>query len=195
VIDQLTAIDKQLFVAIHQGLANGVFDVVLPLLREPLTWLPLYLLFAFLAVKKYKLQGLYIILATAVVVALCDRFSAGFMKPFFERLRPCHEPSLASYIRGLIDCGGQYGFISSHATNHFGMAVMFTWFFKKISKMTWLSWAFYAWAGLISFAQVYVGKHYVGDVVVGMLCGILLGKLILTIFTKIRVIKELSPPQ
>ena len=175
-IDHLLDIDQRLFIAIHDGLANGVFDFILPLLRKPLTWLPLYLLFAFLAIKKYKLRGIYIILITAVVVALCDRFSAGFMKPFFERLRPCHEPSLAQYMRHLIDCGGQYGFISSHATNHFGMAVMFTWFFTKISSQNYLNLAFYAWAGIISFAQVYVGNHYLGDVVVGLLCGILIGK-------------------
>jgi len=51
---------------------------------------------------------------------------------------------------------------------------------------------FYAWAGIISLAQVYVGKHYPGDVIVGMILGILIGKLILTIFKKFIVIKDLS---
>jgi len=72
------------------------------------------------------------------------------------------------------------------------MAVMFTWFFKKVSTMTYLNWVFYVWAGIISFAQVYVGKHYPGDVIVGMICGILIGKIILTILTKLKVIKNLS---
>ena len=132
------------------------------------------------------------VIATIVVVALCDRFSAGYMKPFFERLRPCHEPSLAAHIRNLIDCGGQYGFISSHATNHFGMAVMFTWFFNKVSSMSWVNWVFYLWAALVSFAQIYVGKHYLGDVLVGAVCGILIGKAVLAIFTKFVQIKKLS---
>ncbi|PCJ67695.1 MAG: phosphatase PAP2 family protein [Bacteroidetes bacterium] len=184
-IESLIDIDKQVFIAIHQGLSNPFFDWLMPLLRKPLTWLPLYLLFAFLAVKKYKLQGLYIILATALIVAICDRFSAGFMKPFFERLRPCHEPSLAQYLRDLVNCGGQYGFISSHATNHFGMAVIFTWFFKKVSSMSYINWVFYLWAGVISFAQIYVAKHYLGDVLVGMLFGILFGWVILKIFRKL----------
>jgi undecaprenyl-diphosphatase len=192
VIEQLIDIDHRLFIAIHDELANRFFDFILPLLRKPIAWLPLYLVFVFLAVKRYRLNGIYIIVATIIVVALCDRFSAGFVKPFFGRLRPCHEPSLASYIRNLIDCGGQYGFISSHATNHFGMAVMFTWFFKKLNTMTYLNWMFYAWAGIISFAQVYVGKHYPGDVIVGMICGIMIGKIILTIFTQLKVIKNLS---
>ena len=191
-ITQLTAWDKELFLLIHNSMATPYLDGFMLLLRDAKTWIPLYLFFAFLAVKKYKTNGLLFILITALVVVLTDRFSAGFMKPFFERLRPCHEPSLAQYMRHLIDCGGQYGFISSHATNHFGMAVMFTWFFTKISSQNYLNWAFYAWAGIISFAQVYVGKHYLGDVIVGMLCGILIGKIILTIFTKLKVIKSLS---
>lgn len=190
-IDRLIHIDKQIFIAIHETLAHPAFDLILPPLREPLTWLPLYLFFAFITVKKYKLQGLYILIATAVVVALCDRFSAGFMKPFFERLRPCHEPSLAAHIRHLIDCGGSYGFISSHATNHFGMAVWFTWFFRKVSNIACIRWIFYAWAGIISFAQIYVGKHYFGDVMVGALAGILLGSIVLAIFTKFIWIKSL----
>ena len=191
-IDTLINIDKEIFIAIHTGLANPVLDWLMPILRDAKTWAPLYLFFVVLAVRKYKAQGVYIVLATVLIVVLTDRFSAGFMKPFFERLRPCHEPGLATYIRNLIDCGGQYGFISSHATNHFGMAVMFTWFFKKVSTMTYLNWVFYVWAGIISFAQVYVGKHYPGDVIVGMICGILIGKIILTILTKLKVIKNLS---
>ncbi|MDG2455940.1 MAG: phosphatase PAP2 family protein [Bacteroidia bacterium] len=191
-IDSLIHIDKQLFIAIHEGFANPFFDWLLPILRDANTWIPLYAVFVFLTVRKYKLQGLFIILTTLAVVVLCDRFSAGFAKPFFERLRPCHEPTLSAHMRNLIDCGGQYGFISSHATNHFGLAVIFTWFFKKISSLTCVNWLFYAWATLISFAQIYVGKHYFGDVLVGALVGILIGKVILTIFTRLVLTKSLS---
>lgn len=191
-MESLIHIDKQIFIAIHEGMANPFFDWLLPILREAKTWIPLYLVFVFLAIHKYKTQGVFIVLATVLIVVLCDRFSAGFMKPFFERLRPCHEPSLAAHLRNIIDCGGQYGFISSHATNHFGLAILFTWFFKKISDMTCLNWVFYTWAGLISFAQIYVGKHYFGDVLIGAICGILIAKLILSIFKKFNKIKYLS---
>lgn len=191
-IDTLVRIDQQIFIAIHQGLANSFFDWLLPALREAKTWIPLYLFFVVLAIRKYKLKGVYIVLTTVLVVVLCDRFSAGFAKPFFERLRPCHEPSLAAHIRHLVSCGGQYGFISSHATNHFGLAVIFAWFFKKTKTLLHTQIVFYTWAGLISFAQIYVGKHYFGDVLAGALIGIIIGKITLTIFTKMTVIKKLS---
>ena len=191
-IETLVSLDKTLFIAIHQDMANTIFDFVFPLLREPLTWLPLYLFFGYMAIKKYNMEGFYIILVTGFVVLLCDQFSASIMKPLFERLRPCHEPTLTDHIRVLVNCGGQYGFISSHATNHFGMAVIFTWFFKNISSKTWLNWIFYTWAALICFAQVYVAKHYLGDVLAGMLFGILIGSLVLSIFTKIVMIRKIS---
>ena len=191
-IETLVSLDKTLFIAIHQDMANTIFDFVFPLLREPLTWLPLYLFFGYMAIKKYNMEGFYIILVTGFVVLLCDQFSASIMKPLFERLRPCHEPTLTDHIRVLVNCGGQYGFISSHATNHFGMAVIFTWFFKNIYSKTWVSCIFYGWASLICFAQVYVAKHYPGDVLAGMIFGILIGKLVLSIFTKIVMIKKIS---
>lgn len=183
-IDYLTHIDHEIFRTIHTDWANPIFDFVLPWLREAIVWVPLYGLFIYLSIKHYGLKGVYFIMATLTVVIICDRFSAGMMKPYFERLRPCHEPSLSQILRPLIDCGGQYGFISSHATNHFGLAVMFAYFFKQIASKPngWLNYIFYIWAGLICYAQIYVGKHYFGDVLVGGLCGWVIGLIVLKIF-------------
>lgn len=189
-IDQLIHMDLELFKLIHVEWSNSLFDVVLPYVRKALIWTPLYGLFIYLALKNYGVKGVYIIISAVAIVAICDRFSAGFMKPYFERLRPCKEPLLADIIRPLIDCGGQYGFISSHATNHFGLAVMFTWFFKSIAtKKTGVQhYIFYIWAALISYAQIYVGKHYFGDVLVGMIFGLCIGYIVLAIFKKLITI-------
>lgn len=184
-IESLINIDQRLFIVIHSDLANTLFDGLMPIIRNAKTWIPLYIVFIYFIFKKYKTQGFYILLSAIVIVALTDQFSAGFMKPYFERLRPCHEPSLTQYIRGLIDCGGQYGFISSHATNHFGLAVIFSWFFKKSLNFNYSAWVFYTWAGLISFAQIYVGKHYPSDVLVGAISGIFIGWVILSVLQKI----------
>ena len=39
-IETLGSLDRKIFIAIHQDMANDLFDVVFPLLREPLTWIP-----------------------------------------------------------------------------------------------------------------------------------------------------------
>ena len=190
-IEWLLDIDKELFILIHSKWANSTFDLVLPILREAKTWIPLYLLFAFLIIRKFKLKGLAMVVSVAIAVLIADRFSAGFMKPFFERLRPCHEPSLSEYLRNLIYCGGQYGFVSSHATNHFAIAVLFTQYFKTLSRHQWIHWIFYLWAALICFAQVYVGKHYPGDVVIGGILGVGIGFLVHWLFNKLKFTRAL----
>ncbi|MDG1724170.1 MAG: phosphatase PAP2 family protein [Bacteroidia bacterium] len=184
-IESLIDIDQRLFITIHYDYANSFFDGLMPIIRNAKTWIPLYLVFIFLIFKKHKNKGLFILIATILIVALTDQFSAGFIKPYFERLRPCHEPDLSKYIRGLIDCGGQYGFISSHATNHFGLVVIMSWFFKESCNLRYSSWLFFIWALLISFAQIYVGKHYPGDIFIGALSGIFIGWIILSLLQKI----------
>jgi undecaprenyl-diphosphatase len=66
-------------------------------------------------------------------------------------------------------------FTSSHAANHFGMAMfIYTTFKTRFPKWPAL---FFVWAFLISFAQVYVGVHYPLDITAGALIGILIGYL------------------
>jgi membrane-associated phospholipid phosphatase len=183
-IDQLTQWDIALFKAIHVAGANAFFDAVLPILREARVWLPLYLVFIVIAIRFYKTKGAILVGFVLAAVGIADRFSAGFMKPFFARLRPCHNPELQEVIRELIHCGGQYGFISSHATNHFALAVLFTWFFQQHFKQSVFRWVFYLWAALICYAQVYVAKHYPADVLVGAVCGMLIGQGVLLLYQK-----------
>ncbi|MDB4107548.1 phosphatase PAP2 family protein [Bacteroidia bacterium] len=184
-IDALIDLDRNWFLAIHQGTANAVFDVVLPFFREKTNWVPLYLLFAFMAIYKFRLKGLYIVLAAAITVLLADQFAAGLMKPTFERLRPCNDDFFHNQIRQLVHCGGGYSFISAHATNHFALAIVFTWFFRKVWSIDFLKWVFFLWASIIAYAQVYVGVHYPFDVIVGALSGLLIGSLVVSISKKI----------
>ena len=115
-----------------------------------------------------------------VAAVICaDQFSAGLIKEWAQRLRPCNEPSLSALIRPIVPCGSGYSFISSHATNHFALAVFFSWFFKSISNWKPYHWIFYFWAFSICFAQVYVGVHYPFDVILGAIAGLLIGRILL----------------
>ena len=184
-IDALIQIDRDWFIAIHHGTACGVLDTILPFFREKTNWIPLYLFFAFMAIYKFKLRGLYVVLAAAVTVLLADQFAAGFMKPTFERLRPCNDYYFENQIRQLVHCGSGYSFISAHATNHFALAVVFTWFFRHISASSCIKWIFYAWAAIIAYAQIYVGVHYPLDVLAGAVSGLLIGLLVILSFQKL----------
>jgi len=101
----------------------------------------------------------------------------------FHRPRPCLEPDLLFQARLLIDqCSGGSSFISNHAANHFGMATFFFITFRSVLRK-W-AWIGFLWAGLIAYAQVYVGIHYPLDVVAGAVFGMTIGLLTGKLFNK-----------
>jgi undecaprenyl-diphosphatase len=71
--------------------------------------------------------------------------------------------------RGLIPCGGGYSFPSSHAANHFSLAVFIMLTLGKKSGKIWV--ICIAWASAVCFAQLYVGVHYLSDLLAGAILG------------------------
>ena len=114
------------------------------------------------------------ILFAVLTVVLTDQISSSFIKPFFERPRPCRDPILMNQIRMLLNgCSGGYSFTSSHATNHFGFAVyIYLTLGNIIGKWKY---AFLVWAAVIAYGQVYVGVHYPLDIICGALLGTTIG--------------------
>jgi undecaprenyl-diphosphatase len=107
-------------------------------------------------------------------VGLTDQISSSVFKPYFHRLRPCNDPALFGKTRLLLEhCAGGFSFTSSHAANHFGIAmfIFMTWggTQKKYTRF------FFVWAGVIAFAQIYVGVHYPLDIVGGTIIGLISG--------------------
>jgi membrane-associated phospholipid phosphatase len=170
-INQLIQLDQQWFSAINQGLANPVFDVLMPILRNRLTWVPLYLLVTYFAIKKFGRTGGFMLFFGVLCFALADYTSASILKPWVARLRPCNTPGLS--VRSLVNCGTGFSFPSSHASNHFALAVFFVVLFGRHFKWAIVLPLF--WAFSIAFAQVYVGVHFPVDVMSGACIGALIG--------------------
>ncbi len=174
--DQLLAYDRYLFKVINDKWSNSFFDWLMPWLRNASMWNPLYLFLILLVLINFRKTGWIMLLFAAGTVMLCDFVSADILKNHIERLRPCNETSFAGWIHVLVGYRPQSNsFVSSHATNHFGMAM----FLYMILRDHFKGWPvlFFPWALLISFAQVYVGVHYPLDVICGGLIGILIGYL------------------
>jgi undecaprenyl-diphosphatase len=185
----LENLDRILFVLVQHDSDHALLDTLMPIVREPLTWAPFYafmLWYAFRAGKRVQRlsaeaegrdeapsKAWAFILLSLVTFAITDTVTAQLLKPFFERPRPCHDPEMQNYIRGLVDCGGLYSMPSNHAANHFGLATFWYFSIRAINGRKW-SWL-WLWAALVCYAQVYVGKHYPGDVLVGAIFGTLTG--------------------
>jgi membrane-associated phospholipid phosphatase len=171
--DWLIRLDRDLFTFIHSTASSPSIDWFFQLLRHQYTWIPLYAFLLYWVVIKHKKFAWQFIVASILVFAITDHVSASVMKPMFVRLRPCFDPELQSIIRDLVGCGGRYGMPSTHASNHFGLASFwfFTINFMANRKWYWL----WIWAFAIGYAQVYVGKHFPGDILAGALLGTFVG--------------------
>lgn len=179
----INGLDQQLFEKINTDWTNPFFDSVMPFVRNPLNWAPLYLFVLVFVLLNFKKKGAWWILFFISVVALTDMTGNYVFKHGFERLRPCNDPDFFMHVRLLINhCGGGYSFVSNHAANHFAMATFFFISFRKHLKF-WV-WLGIAWAALIAYAQVYVGVHYPFDVLCGALLGIIIGAALGFLFNK-----------
>jgi undecaprenyl-diphosphatase len=169
----LDQIDKVLVVLIQHDSDQSLWDKIMPVLRDPYTWIPLYLFMLYYVVRKDKQKAWLFIGLSILTFAITDSLTTQILKPLFGRLRPFCDPELHSVIRSLIDCGGIYSMPSSHAANHFGLAAF--WYFSIITmsgkKWKWL----WIWAAAVCYAQIYVGKHYPSDILAGSLIGYITG--------------------
>lgn len=182
-IDILKEIDQQLLLIINRGLANQFFDFLLPLMRSKYFWSPLYIfLIVFILKSSDRKTGLLTILFVLITFTLTDFISAGIIKESVQRLRPCNDPEIMGYVRNLVGCGSGYSFVSSHAANHFGIAIFLGLYFHEYR---WVGIAFKIWAGVIALSQVYVGVHYPLDILCGMLLGIGIAHLTFYIYRRI----------
>ena len=167
--------EQTLFHFFHHDLANPFLDAVLPVYREKTTWIPLYLLLVGLLWREYGWRRtLFLLLTVAVTLAVADQLAAAVLKPWIGRLRPCADPVIGDTVRALVPCGGKFSFPSNHATNHFALAALLSATWLRDHARGWRI-GLYAWAATIALAQVYVGKHWPGDILAGALLGTGLG--------------------
>ncbi len=168
----LIDLDKKLLLFLN-GLNSPHLDPVMFYTTKTFFWLPLYLLLIFLIFKNYKQEGWFILIGAVVTIVLTDQITSSLMKPFFARLRPSQDPTLEGLVH-LVNGykGGLYGFASSHAANTFGTAI-FSWLVLK-SFYKRIGWIF-AWAIFMTYTRIYLGVHFPGDILAGVIIGLICG--------------------
>ena len=187
-LEQLVQFDHQLFKAINTGLSNSFFDWLMPFLRNRYLWVPLYLFLIIFLIRNYKKSGAICIVFLLITFGISDYFSASIIKPAVERLRPCNEPGFNAEVIMRVSCGSGFSFPSSHAANHFAIAMFLSIIFGKRWKWVWP--VSFLWAFSIIFAQMYVGVHFPVDVTFGALLGCLIGYITSTIFLTLQPDKK-----
>ena len=151
------------------------------------TWIPFYLCFLFVVIYRKSRTELksdwkgivWTILAVIVVITLCDQISSGICKPLFHRFRPTHHPDFQDLVKTVYgERGDGYGFMSGHAANSFGLASIAALLFRN----RLLTITLFLYASLTAYSRVYLGLHFVSDVVAGALVGMVVGYAIYKVY-------------
>ncbi|KQS91753.1 phosphatase PAP2 family protein [Chryseobacterium sp. Leaf394] len=179
-IESLKQFDTKVFLMIN-GNHNVFFDTLMYWASDKLFWIPFYAILLFFLIRIYKKFSIYIVVAIAVTITLCDQTASGLIKNLAKRLRPSHDPSLIHLIHlSKAGAGGNFGFVSSHSANAFGLITFL--FFLLPSRYNWLKIILLLWALFVSYSRVYNGVHYPFDVIGGAIVGIVSGSLIWILF-------------
>lgn len=163
------------------------WDTAMYWISHRYTWIPLYLILIIFTFREDKKEFAKRILMAILAVGLADYTASGILKPYFQRLRPCHDPIIQNLVHVVGNCGGQFGFASSHAANSFALATIFILFYYKKNKMMA---SLMPWAIIVSYSRIYNGVHYPTDILVGAIIGILSAFLFYSIYKRLKPIKN-----
>lgn len=169
ILDTVISLDERCFLAIN-GWHTLTMDFAMKLISSVSFWIPLYVLLIFLYYRRYNWKKTLIwLIFIALCVFLCDRVSAGLLRPFFGRLRPSNLNNPISDMVYVLNGkrGGAYSFPSSHATNMAGITMFW---FLTYGRGT-ITWCLIPWTLVVCYSRMYLGLHYPCD----LLCGIVLG--------------------
>ncbi len=153
-------------------------------------WIPMYVLIVGCLIWRLGWKkGLVFVLAATATFGFCDQFS-NFIKDLVGRPRPLNDPFMVEHGLNILDgTTKSFSFFSAHAANSFGLATCTYIGFRQDTRLRYrgYAWWMFFWASMVSISRVFVGKHYLGDVIVGIIVGAAAGYLFATIAKLISV--------
>jgi len=164
--------DRALFLYLN-GFHSPLWDYTMTLFTLTTTWLLFYGLIFFIVGKKYDKKSLFIFVSLTLLI-LCSDQLAGLLKHTIQRLRPSNDPAVSPFTHVFFNKGGEFGFVSAHAANLFAFAT----FSIRLFKNARYSWFILIWASIIVYSRIYLGLHYPGDILGGIVLGVVVGTLI-----------------
>lgn len=160
------------------------FDYFMKACSDKLVWTPFYVALFVLFLRTFGWRkACYALLAIALTILLTDQLSASLIRPVVARLRPANLDNPLSAMVHVVDGyrGGAYGFPSSHAANTAGL----TFFVIQVFRKRAMLWLMVGWMLLVCYSRMYLGVHFLGDILVGIIIGAVIGTLMARIFLAI----------
>lgn len=189
VLEFLKSADSRLFLYLN-GKHNSFFDFVMYWASDRFIWIPFYAILLIIIIRNFGTKTYFILFLVAAMITTSDQVSSSVVKNMVKRLRPCHNPDLESQIHLLKgECGGSFGFFSSHASNSWALAVFLLLLFMRRrdrsdnqTQKRLLYAVLLCYAALVSYSRIYLGTHYPLDVITGIGFGTMLSFIFAEIF-------------
>jgi len=167
--------DVHLFFFINQGMANALFDVLMPALTAQGYLMALPFLF-YVVLRGYACRkpsgGTYLATAVAAILIACLAVPlAGLLvdvlKTPIARARPCQA---LEGVRLLVSCPRSFSLPSSHAATSFAYAIPLFLLTRRFLPLRWRLYPLLL-AAAVALSRPYLGVHYPSDALAGALLG------------------------
>jgi len=180
-LEKIKEIDVNLFVYLN-SLGSETYDKLWLVITNQLNWIPFFLLMFYVIYRKVGgKQLLYLILFIAVLITFTDQ-TTNFVKHTFERLRPCNNPEINTFIR-IVKSRSSFSFFSGHAANTMAVATFLFLVLKRHFKYFGL---LFLWPLIFAYSRIYLGLHYPGDILAGYFFGAVFGFVTFKIYQKLK---------
>jgi undecaprenyl-diphosphatase len=176
-LEKILSIDTELFIFLN-SLGSERYDGLWLIITKQTSWIPLFILLLYLIFKKLGTkQTLYLVLFVTLLLICTDQITNLF-KNGFQRLRPCNNPEINSFIR-VVQSRKSYSFFSGHAANTMSVATFLYLIFKKDFNYFWL---LFLWPLIFAYSRIYLGLHYPLDIFSGYFFGAIMGFLMFKLY-------------
>lgn len=182
-LDQIVLWERDAFLWLN-SLHSPFWDSFMYIISARWSWAAVVVaMLVWICWKRPPRESLLFLLFVILMMLCTDQFSSGFAKPFFARPRPGFHPYTADLVKNLFfDKGGGFGFFSGHATNFFALATFTSLVFRRKSY----TFIVYLLAFVVAYSRICLGKHFISDVLVGIVVGFLAGWLFFKLYRLAR---------
>lgn len=175
-------LDQEITLALN-GSESIFWDNIMYTITSTWSWILVIITMLVIMFKNNDIREFVLILISlAIMILVADRLCSGLVKPMVARWRPTQDPQIM-YMVDIVNGyrGGKFGFFSGHACNTFCMATFMSLLFRYRATSV----VFYLWAATTTFSRIYLGVHYVGDILVGLVVGLFIGAAFYVIYDKL----------